>query len=134
MLAAELERGLDKRRILEVYLNVIELGPEIHGVAEASRYHFGKDADRLDLMEALYLASLAPAPVAYSRRFADGTIDDEWREHLRRQVRRLRIRHLISPEWPRTCRCARIRELAPATHSPSRPHHPTGDPRPAADH
>ncbi|KIG13455.1 Multimodular transpeptidase-transglycosylase [Enhygromyxa salina] len=98
MLAAELERGLDKKRILEVYLNVIELGPEIHGVAEASRYHFGKEASRLDLMEALYLASLAPAPVAYSRRFSAGSIDDEWREHLRRQVRRLRIRHLISPE------------------------------------
>lgn len=98
MLAAELERGLDKRRILEVYLNVIELGPEIHGVAEASRYHFGKEPGQLELIEALYLASLAPAPVAYSRRFADGTIDKEWREHLRRQVRRLRIRHLISPE------------------------------------
>ncbi|PRP91064.1 Penicillin-binding protein 1F [Enhygromyxa salina] len=96
MLAAELERGLDKRRILEVYLNVIELGPEIHGIAEASRYHFGKEPGELELIEALHLASLAPAPVAYSRRFASGQIDQQWRQHLRRQVRRLRIRHLIT--------------------------------------
>jgi hypothetical protein len=96
MLAAELERGLDKQRILEIYLNVIELGPEIHGVAEASRYHFGKEASRLTLVEALHLASMAPAPVHFSRRFADGTVDREWRAHLREQVRRLRIRHLIS--------------------------------------
>ncbi|HVH98817.1 MAG TPA: biosynthetic peptidoglycan transglycosylase [Enhygromyxa sp.] len=100
MLSAELERGLDKQRILEIYLNVIELGPEVHGVAEAARYHFGKEASKLTLVEALHLASMAPAPVHYSRRFADGTIDREWRAHLREQVRRLRIRHLISAkQW-----------------------------------
>ncbi|MCA9700175.1 MAG: transglycosylase domain-containing protein, partial [Myxococcales bacterium] len=98
LLAAELERHVDKRRILEVYLNVIELGPEVHGVVEASRYHFGKDPRDLELREALHLASLAPAPVAFSRRFASGETDEAWREHLRRQVRRLRIRHLISEE------------------------------------
>jgi hypothetical protein len=96
VLAAELERGLDKQRILEVYLNIIELGPEVHGIVEASRYHFGKQPAELELLEALHLASLAPAPVGYSRRFADGHIDRQWREHLRTQVRRLRIRHLIS--------------------------------------
>src|SRR5690606_28951397 len=70
LLAAELERGVDKRRILEIYLNIIELGPEVHGVVEAARYHFGKHPSRLSLLEALHLASMAPAPVGYSRRFA----------------------------------------------------------------
>lgn len=96
MLAAELERKVDKQRILEIYLNIIELGPEVHGVTEAAQYHFGKQPGDLSLIQALHLASMAPAPVAYSRRFADGTLDDEWREHLRAQVRRLRLRHLIS--------------------------------------
>ncbi|MFO7567141.1 MAG: biosynthetic peptidoglycan transglycosylase [Enhygromyxa sp.] len=109
MLAAELERGLDKRRILEIYLNVIELGPEIHGVAEAARYHFGKEAGQLSLVEALHLASMAPAPVAYSRRFADGTIDRQWRAHLREQVRRLRIRRLISAKQAAKASQARLR-------------------------
>lgn len=98
LLAAELERQVGKRRILEVYLNVIELGPEIHGVVEASRYHFGKEPSELSLRQALHLASYAPAPVAYSRRFATGEVDEAWREHLRRQVKRMMIRHLINDE------------------------------------
>lgn len=109
MLAAELERGLDKQRILEIYLNVIELGPEVHGVAEAARYHFGKEASQLTLVEALHLASMAPAPVAYSRRFADGTLDREWRAHLREQVRRLRIRRLISAKQAQDASQVRLR-------------------------
>lgn len=98
LLTAELERGVDKRRILEIYLNVIELGPEVRGVSEAARYHFGKRPQDLDLVEALHLASLAPAPVGYSRRFASGEIDDAWREHLRLQIRRMRVRGMISEE------------------------------------
>ncbi len=109
MLTAELERELGKRRILEIYLNIIELGPEIHGVAEAARYHFGKEPRELSLIEALHLASMAPAPVTYSRRFADGHIDTKWRDHLRRQVRRLRIRHLISAEKANEAAKVRLR-------------------------
>jgi hypothetical protein len=108
MLAAELERHLDKRRILELYLNVIELGPEVHGIAEAARYHFGKQPRELSLVEALHLASLAPAPVGYSRRFADGEIDEQWRAHLRQQIRRLRIRHLISADEAKRASAVRM--------------------------
>jgi hypothetical protein len=122
VLAAELERGLDKKRILEVYLNVIELGPEVHGIVEASRYHFGKQPAQLDLLEALHLASLAPAPVGYSRRFADGDVDREWMDHLRTQVRRLRIRHLISKHQAETAMRSDLEllphpELAPIPRS-----------------
>lgn len=98
LLTAELERATDKRRILEVYLNVIELGPNVRGVTEAARYHFGKRPQELDLVEALHLASLAPAPVGYSRRFASGAIDEAWRDHLRLQIRRMRVRGMITDE------------------------------------
>jgi hypothetical protein len=98
LLTAELERQIDKERILEVYLNIIELGPGVHGVTEAARYHFGKRPQDLDLLEALHLASLAPAPVGYSRRFASGRVDAQWREHLRLQIRRLRVRGMISED------------------------------------
>lgn len=109
LLAAELERTVGKQRILEVYLNVIELGPDIHGVVEASEYHFGRHPNELNMREALHLASLAPAPVAYSKRFADGRTDPAWRAHLRRQVRRLRIRKLISRETARRVNEAPLR-------------------------
>jgi monofunctional biosynthetic peptidoglycan transglycosylase len=54
-----------KRRIMEVYLNVIEWGPGIFGAEAASRHWFGKSASRLSAMEAARLAAILPAPKRY---------------------------------------------------------------------
>lgn len=51
-----------KRRILEVYLNVAELGPGVYGVGAASERFFGKSAARLTLREAALLAAVLPNP------------------------------------------------------------------------
>lgn len=56
----------DKRRILEVYLNVIEWGPGIYGVEAASRAYFGKSASRLSRGEAALLAAVLPNPRRWS--------------------------------------------------------------------
>jgi membrane carboxypeptidase/penicillin-binding protein len=56
------EQVLSKRRILELYLNLVELGPGIYGFAEASERYFGKEPDQLSLDEAAQLAALLPAP------------------------------------------------------------------------
>jgi monofunctional biosynthetic peptidoglycan transglycosylase len=55
-----------KRRILEVYLNVAELGPGVFGVQAASRRYFGTDAGSLDAAEAALLAAVLPNPKALS--------------------------------------------------------------------
>ena len=95
-LTARLEDRLSKARILELYLNVIELGPEVYGVQEAAQYHFGREPHHLDVLESVFLASLAPAPRALSVRFRAGRIDKEWLDHLHQQVRRMYMHHLIS--------------------------------------
>jgi membrane peptidoglycan carboxypeptidase len=51
-----------KERIFEVYLNIIELGPGVYGVKNASRFYFDKDPDELSLSESIFLASLLPHP------------------------------------------------------------------------
>lgn len=51
-----------KRRILEVYLNVVEFGNGIYGAEAASRAYFGKSAAALDASEAALLASVLPNP------------------------------------------------------------------------
>lgn len=51
-----------KRRVLEVYLNVIELGPGIFGVEAASRHYFGLPAKRIDRRQAALLAAVLPNP------------------------------------------------------------------------
>jgi monofunctional biosynthetic peptidoglycan transglycosylase len=55
-----------KRRILEVYLNVIEWGPGIYGADEASRAYFAHPASSLTRREAALLAAVLPNPRAWS--------------------------------------------------------------------
>ncbi|HRK18616.1 MAG TPA: monofunctional biosynthetic peptidoglycan transglycosylase [Hyphomicrobiaceae bacterium] len=52
-----------KRRILEMYLNIVELGPGIFGAEAASRHYFGKSAANLTAREAALLASALPNPL-----------------------------------------------------------------------
>ncbi|HET6175727.1 MAG TPA: monofunctional biosynthetic peptidoglycan transglycosylase [Candidatus Sulfotelmatobacter sp.] len=54
---------LGKRRILEIYLNVVEWGPGIYGAESASRYHYGTDARNIGRQEAARLAAILPAPL-----------------------------------------------------------------------
>lgn len=56
------EALLPKRRILELYLNVVEWGPGIYGAQAAARGHFNVDADRLDENQAALLAAVLPNP------------------------------------------------------------------------
>jgi len=67
--------GIPKRRLLELYLNVIEWGPDVHGAAEATRYYFDQDPGRVTVDEALFLATVVPSPAKWKYRFApDGSL------------------------------------------------------------
>jgi monofunctional biosynthetic peptidoglycan transglycosylase len=57
-----LEHALSKRRIFEIYLNIIELGRNVYGAEAAARHYFGKTAATLDPLEAATLAALLPSP------------------------------------------------------------------------
>lgn len=57
-----MERSLSKRRILEIYLNVIEWGGGIYGAEAASQYYFHKPAANLNAREAAFLAAMIPNP------------------------------------------------------------------------
>ena len=61
-LAWWLERRLGKRRILELYLNVIEFGPGLFGVESAARHYWGAGAGELEAEQAAGLAAAIPAP------------------------------------------------------------------------
>jgi monofunctional biosynthetic peptidoglycan transglycosylase len=54
---------LGKRRILEIYLNVVEWGPGIYGADSACRYYDGIDARNIGREEAARLAAILPAPL-----------------------------------------------------------------------
>ena len=61
-----MERVLSKRRILELYLNLVEWGEGIFGVEAASRYYYGKPSAELIPQEAARLAAVLPSPRRYN--------------------------------------------------------------------
>lgn len=58
-----LEKNLSKKRILEIYLNVIEWGDGVYGAEAAARTYFKKSASALSPSEAAYLAAMIPSPL-----------------------------------------------------------------------
>lgn len=62
----KLEKTLSKRRILELYLNVVEWGPGIFGAEAAANYYYGKSAKELSAEEAARLAVVLPNPLRYN--------------------------------------------------------------------
>lgn len=67
VITAMLEHAMDKRRILELYLNFAEWGDGVFGAEAAARYHFGVPAARLDAEQAAWLAAILPSPRRYAR-------------------------------------------------------------------
>jgi monofunctional glycosyltransferase len=62
ILTVFLERSLNKRRILELYLNVIEWGDGIYGAEAAAQHYFHKPAAALSANEAAFLSAMIPNP------------------------------------------------------------------------
>lgn len=62
-----LESVMDKRRILELYLNLAEWGNGVFGAEAAARHYFGVSAAQLDAQQAAWLAAILPAPQRYDR-------------------------------------------------------------------
>jgi monofunctional biosynthetic peptidoglycan transglycosylase len=103
MLTWQLEKALTKRRILEIYLNVVEFGPGIYGAEAASRRYFGKSAADLGEAEAAELAAALPRPVVWH----PGVRTNAYRryvEDIRRRMERIELpTRLLSggaPKWP----------------------------------
>lgn len=62
VLTWRLEQRVSKERILELYLNVVEMGRDLRGVAQAARHYFDKEPDQLSILEAAHLAMITPHP------------------------------------------------------------------------
>ncbi len=65
----ETQHIVSKQRLLEIYFNVIEWGPNVYGIAEAAEFYFQKKPQELTWDEAIYLASIVPSPKKFMRNF-----------------------------------------------------------------
>ena len=90
-LALRLERALSKRRIFELYLNLIEWGDGVYGVEAASRRYFGLSASDLDARQAVLLAAVIINPRRFSVTAPSGRIE----RRARKIASRLRARGFL---------------------------------------
>lgn len=68
---------ITKQRMLEVYFNIIEMGQNVYGIGEASRYYFGKTPAGLTIGEGIFLANIVPRPkIALFKFRGDGGLKD----------------------------------------------------------
>jgi membrane peptidoglycan carboxypeptidase len=95
----ENNRIVSKERMLEVYFNVIEWGPNVYGVGEASRYYFQKHPAELSLDESLFLASIVPRPKSFMWQFNEqGNLKSHAVRH-NNYIKKLMLRRgLLIPE------------------------------------
>ena len=96
IIAARIARAVSKDRVLELYLNCIEFGPDLYGIGPAARHYFDKGAQSLTPMEAVFLAMLKPAPRrgAWYRRQGRTPSMPYWDQRARLLLERLEARGL----------------------------------------
>ena len=82
-----IELGWSKRRIIEVYLNVIEWGPGIYGAEAAAQHYFRKPAAQLGPTEAARLAAILPDPLDWSASRPDTEVLERSAFILRQMLR-----------------------------------------------
>ena len=77
-----MEETFAKNEIMELYLNVIEFGPDIYGIGAASEHYFGRKPEELNLAESLFLSSLLPNPIGYHKLYEKGEISASWTRNI----------------------------------------------------
>lgn len=97
-LTFQLETNYSKNFIFEKYLNVVELGPQLYGVKDASAYYFSKPPAELNVFEAVFLAHLLPNPIESSKAFDNGLLDSENIRRMTWILEALKRFNKISPE------------------------------------
>jgi monofunctional biosynthetic peptidoglycan transglycosylase len=98
LLTRQLEEHLSKRRILEIYLNVVELGPGIYGAEAAARHYWAVPAGALSERQAAELAASLPRPATWN----PGADSESYRRYvadIRRRMDRADFlwKHVLPP-------------------------------------
>lgn len=89
------ETALTKEEILELYLNVIEYGPRVYGVVQASNYYFDRAPVELTAAEAAFFATILPSPKRYHEAFEQGTLSTSLRNRISNFLKHLHDRDRI---------------------------------------
>lgn len=92
-----IESHLGKDRILELYVNVVEMGPDVFGFREAALYYFGSSPGDLTVRETAFLVSILPGPRLYHGFALSGRVPEYWDRYLDRLIRAAENRNGLQP-------------------------------------
>ena len=92
------EQVVPTPRLMEIYLNIIELGPEVYGVPRAAQHFFNKNPLDLTVRESVFLASLLPSPKRRYAFYCNQSVPDWWNRALDRLLAIMRKRNRITQE------------------------------------
>jgi membrane peptidoglycan carboxypeptidase len=83
------ERVMEKRDILELYLNVIEYGPSVYGIRNAAQHYWNRPPSELSPAESVFLANILPNPKHFHSYYQRNALSASWASNLRRFLQRL---------------------------------------------
>ena len=103
-MASKIEKVLGKPKILELYLNIAELGEGIFGVSQAAHFYFHKNPSELSAKEGAFLAMLLPSPKRYASSYRQGELTPYARKIIHSILNKMVIAHYLTPserdtEW-----------------------------------
>ena len=97
-----LENHLTKRKILEVYLNIIEYGKDLYGISAATQHYFSKYPFMINPREAAFIAMLLPSPKKYSQSFREKKLTPFARKRIKEILKKMEMGHYLTQmqlEW-----------------------------------
>lgn len=97
-MAMVMEHSLDKQRILEHYLNIVEFGEGIYGIAMASEFYFNKGPAKLTAKEGAFLAMLLPSPKKYAVSYEEKELTDYASQTIEDILKKLNQAKILSDE------------------------------------
>lgn len=101
ILTHKMEKVVPKQRILEVYFNIVEFGPGIYGIRQASYHYFRKHPSALTPREGAFLAMLLPSPRRYYVSYRSRHLSAFARSRIRSVLTKLKWARIITDEQRR---------------------------------
>ncbi len=92
------EAALTKEQIFEIYLNIIEWGPNLYGLKDASQHYFLKTPQQLSPREMAYLASIIPGPILYHTHYEQGFVPGKHQSKVEGTLEKLIKLGTLTPE------------------------------------
>lgn len=93
-----LEKSLSKNKILEIYANIIEFGPNIFGIKKASNHFFAKDPSKLSVSESAYLAAILPSPLKRYSYFCNNSLTNNIYKTIDKNIQKMSEMRFITKD------------------------------------